>query len=158
MSDLNRKSLEEEFGIDFSDDDEIIDIDQEGNILEKEKVMNAVKILESNIERANKILDRVEEEIDKGNFSSRLVEVAGQLINSVTNASKEMISDKNYNRYLQIREKAVLLERVKIRLKNKQLSRPVNQNIIIASREDILERLEDKREKESCNQKQTEKE
>ena len=157
MSELNRKGLEEEFGIDFSDD-EIIDIDEEGNILEKEEAMNAVKILECNIERANKILDRVEEEIEKGNFSSRLVEVAGQLINSVTNASKEMISDKNYNRYLQIREKVLLLEKVKVRLKNKQLSRPVNQNIIIASREDILERLEDKREKESCNQKQTEKE
>jgi hypothetical protein len=157
MSELNRKGLEEEFGIDFSDD-EIIDIDEEGNILEKEEAMNAVKILECNIERANKILDRVEEEIEKGNFSSRLVEVAGQLINSVTNASKEMISDKNYNRYLQIREKVLLLEKVKVRLKNKQLSRPVNQNIIIASREDILERLEDKREKESYNQKQTEKE
>lgn len=149
MSDLNRKSLEEEFEIDFSGD-EIIDIDEEGNIIEKEKAINALKVLESNIERANRILNRVEEEMENGNFSSRLVEVAGQLINSVTNASKEIISDKNYNKYLQIRDKMVLLEKIKIRLKNKKLSRPTNQNIIIASREDILKKLEDvKRDSES---------
>jgi len=149
MSDLNRKSLEEEFEIDFSGD-EIIDIDEEGNIIEKEKAINALKVLESNIERANRILNRVEEEMENGNFSSRLVEVAGQLINSVTNASKEIISDKNYNKYLQIRDKMVLLEKIKIRLKNKKLSRPTNQNIIIASREDILKKLEDiKRDNES---------
>jgi len=150
MSDLNRKSLEEEFEINFTNDENIIDIYENGNILEKEKIVNAIKVLESNIDRANRILDKVEEEFLNGNFSSRLVEVSSQMISSITNACKEIISDKNYNKYLQIRDKMVLLKEVEIRLKRKQISKPTNQNIIIASREDILKKLEEIKE-ESTN-------
>ena len=153
MSELNRKELEKEFGIDFYYSDcDIIDIDNQGNVIEnREDVIDALGILEKNIERANGILDRVEEEIQNGNFSARMVEVAGQIINSITNASKEIISDKNYNKYLQIREKVVLLEQIKIKMKRKSLERPTTQNVIIASREDVLKKLEEiKKENENC--------
>jgi hypothetical protein len=90
MTILNRKKLSEEFDMDFEENNEITDL--------VPKVTDK-SVLESNIDRANRILDLIEGELNDGNFEARLIEVAGQLINSVTNAQKEIISDINYNEY-----------------------------------------------------------
>ncbi len=102
--------------------------------------------LKDNVDRANDMLDLVEEELTSGNFSARLVEVAGQLINSVTNASKEIVSSINYQKYLQIRENLVKLKKMEIEMKNKQSKSPRSQNIIITDRESVLKFLEENKE------------
>ena len=65
------------------------------------------EVLKENIDRANRILDRVEAELERGNFTARMVEVAGNILSTVTNSSKEMLANINYKKYLQIRESMV---------------------------------------------------
>jgi hypothetical protein len=99
-----------------------------------------VDILKGNIRKANQILDKIQDEIEKGNFTARMVEVAGNIINGITAASKEIIGKENYTGYLEIRKElkdlkereVVIKERVGIR------GTTTNQNIIITSREDLL--------------------
>jgi hypothetical protein len=107
--------------------------------------------LEENIEKANNILDLVIAEVANGNFSARLVEVAGQIINSITNASKEMITGSHNVAYLQLREKMLELKRVEIEMKKTKSQRPTNQNIIISDRESILKFLDN--DVENSNEK-----
>ena len=95
MPELNRERLSDVFDIN-NNPPKIIEpvvleptIHKDGNEVEED--------LKGNIDRANRILDLVEEELENGNFSSRLVEVAGQLVNAVTNASKELDEQKSYH-------------------------------------------------------------
>ena len=129
---LDRKGLSEEFDIEY--------IRAENKKLEK-KSKNAEESLEENVERANKILDMVEEELENGNFSARLVEVAGQIMNTITNSNKETLANINYKTYLQIREKLIKYKYDELKTKQNKLKIPTNQNIIISNRKDILKIL-----------------
>lgn len=135
---LDRDNLQEEFDMD--------PLEQEMVSLTKSLSDDPIDSLKDNVDRANDILDMVESELESGNFSARLAEVAGQLINSVTNASKEIISSINYQKYLQIRESLVELKRIEIENKNKQSKIPSSQNIIITDRESVLRFLEENKE------------
>lgn len=141
MVQLDRKNLSEEFGIEYVEG-EVQEINQEirGSAIPDE-------ILISNISRANRLLDRVEQEIDQGNFSARICEVAGQLINSVTNASSQIITDEYNRAYLQVRQNLIKLKEVEMRIKQRVAGTPKSQNIIVASREDIMQFLKDDDEK-----------
>jgi len=137
---LDRQNLEEEFNINDEQpvEPEIVD-DHDEFEAEWERENDPRTIIADNIERANEILDKVQEEIQRGNFTARLVEVAGNLINSVTAASKELISDENYRRYLHLRDKLVKLKKVEVEWKVSGKSNKItNQNLILANREDIL--------------------
>ena len=96
---LNRDNLSEVFDME--------DIERDVDRLTLVSETDPEEVLKENIERANRILDRVEDEIQRGNFTARMVEVAGNILNTVTNSSKEMISNINYKKYLQIREAMV---------------------------------------------------
>jgi hypothetical protein len=74
-----------------------------------------------------------------------LAEVAAALINSVTLAGKELISDENYKVYLQLKERMLYLKNKEIEMKRMKKEAPKNQNLIIASREDVLKMLNDKK-------------
>ena len=129
---LDRKGLSEEFDIDY--------LKAENKKLEKSS-KNAEESLEDNVERANRILDMVETELENGNFSARLVEVAGQIMNTVTNANKETIANINYKTYLQIREKLIQYKYDELEAKKNKMKIPTNQNIIVTTREDVLKIL-----------------
>ena len=94
--------------------------------------------LKENIDRANRILDRVEQELENGNFTARMVEVAGNILNTVTNSSKELITNINYKKYLQIREKMVKYKYDELEAKKQKFRSPTSQNIIVSNREDIM--------------------
>ena len=129
---LDRKELSKEFDIEY--------IKSENKKLENQS-KNAEESLEENVERANRVLELVESELNEGNFSARLVEVAGQIMNTITNANKEIITNINYKTYLQIREKLIQYKYDELKSKQKNIKMTTNQNIIVSNRKDILEIL-----------------
>ena len=54
-----------------------------------------LEALRNNIHNANQLLEKIQHEMNNGNFSARLSEVAFGIINSITQASKEIISDRD---------------------------------------------------------------
>ena len=146
MPTLDRQGLEEEFNMDTEAVEPEI-VENEGPDpfeLEWEEDIDDIKVLKDNIDRANNILDRVEEELSEGNFSARLVEVAGQLINSITQGTKTILDNTNYNKYLDIKKGLALLKKREVDIKAMKLDKPKSQNLIVASREDVLKALEGK--------------
>jgi hypothetical protein len=130
---LNRNRLSETFDIE--------DIKREVESISFNEKTDPEEILRENINRANRILDRVEQEIEGGNFTARMVEVAGNILNTVTNSSKEIISNINYKKYLQIREAMVKYKYDELEAKKSKFRSPTNQNIIVSNREDIMKLL-----------------
>jgi hypothetical protein len=141
MPELDRRGLENEFNINTeSIEPEIVDDEGPDPFeLEWEQENEDAEILRKNIERANIILDQVTEELTNGNFSARIVEVASNLINSITTASKVLMDDTNYNKYIDIRKSLALLKKREVDIKELKVHKPAGQNnLIIASREDVL--------------------
>jgi hypothetical protein len=107
---------------------------------------DAVDALKKNIHNANQLLEKIQHEMNNGNFSARLAEVAGTVINSVTQASKEILTDKNQGEYMDVRKALVLLKEKELQIKEAKIVRgPSNNttNVLIASREDILKSISD---------------
>ena len=136
---LNRQNLQQEFNV---SEEEPVEPEILEDEFEKEwdDTNNPRTIIKDNIERANAILDKVEIEINSGNFSARLVEVAGNIINSITAASKELISDENYKQYLSLRKKLVKYKKLEVdfKISGRSNSKITNQNLILTNREDLL--------------------
>jgi hypothetical protein len=136
---INIKSLEEEFNLgeakkkaaelrkrirnidDYADPD--------GNLM-------------SVIERANALLDRIEEEIDGGAFSPRLIEVAAALINSITQASNSLLTNTLSIEGMAHKKGYLELKREELEIKRTQVAGGAgfNQtnNILVSSREDLM--------------------
>jgi len=135
----------------FSDADNL-DRDIEEKIVDFETNIdydNAIDALKKNIYNANQLLEKIQHEMNNGNFSARLAEVASTIINSVTQASKEIISDENYGDYMEVRRALVQLKAKEIEIKEARGVRPANQtNVLVTSREDLLKVLEDKKPKQ----------
>ena len=146
---LDLTTLDEAFGINYNnlpksltpEPREEIDID----------FNDPVSILKGNIQKANQILDKVQDEIDNGNFTARMVEVAGNIINGITAASKEIITKENYSDYLEIKKDLTALKEREVIIKEKTGIRgsgnTTNQNIIVTSREDLLKIMAGKQPK-----------
>ncbi len=152
---LNRQNLEDEFNMTENNYDviepEVVDDEPDPFLIEWENDTSNAEVIRKNIERANVILDQISEELVNGNFIPRLVEVAGQLINSVTAATKVLIDDTNYNKYLDIRKSLALLKKREVDIKELGSNRPRNQNLILASREDVLKIFRDGPDKQLEN-------
>lgn len=148
MATLNRQGLEDEFNITELEaiEPEIVERDP----FEEEWIQETgdIQILKDNLDRANTILDKVQDEVEGSNFSARLVEVAGQLINSITVGVKTIIDNTNYNNYLGLKKQLVLLKKREVDIKALKLDKPKTQNLIVASREDVLKLIEEKKIKE----------
>lgn len=113
---------------------------------------DALEALKSNIFNANQLLEKIQFEMNNGNFSARLAEVAGSIINSITQSSKEILSDKNYGEYMQVRKALVQLKAKELEIKEQKMitgSGPRTQtNVLVTSREDLLRILENKKPKQ----------
>ena len=148
---LDLNMLDEVFGLDYNDLPE--GREPENNEMEEIEVNydDPVEILKANIKKANIILDRINEEITKGNFTARMVEVAGNIINGITAASKEIITKENYSGYLEVRKELNDLKEREVVIKERAGMRgpqPTNQqNIIVTNREDLLKLMEGKQPK-----------
>jgi len=127
---LNRDNLSDVFDMD--------EIESEVDRLTLVSESDPEEALKENIDRANRILDRVEQELENGNFTARMVEVAGNILSNVTNSSKELIANINYKKYLQIREKMVKYKYDELEAKKQKFRSPTSQNIILSNREDIM--------------------
>lgn len=115
---------------------------------------DAIDALRKNIYNANQLLEKIQHEMNNGNFTARLAEVAGTVINSVTQASKEILTDKNQTEYMDVRKALVLLKEKEIAIKEAKLVRGPSggtTNVLIASREDILKSIQDKTLREIGN-------
>lgn len=142
MPSLNRKNISDELGIDFVENNVYMNCENE---LEYDN-SSTEEILRKNISRANRILDRVEFEMNNGNFQARLVEVAGQLINSVSTAVANLNLTEYNLQYLELRNRIVSLKEFEVKLKERNNSGVTNQNIIVTDRETILRMLENKKD------------
>lgn len=142
MRELDLDGLNEEFGIDgnlpvdTSLDFDEVDIDYD----------DPISILKGNIQKANQLLDKIQSEMLGGNFTARMVEVAGNIINAITTASQQIISKKNYEGYLEIKQELNKLKEREVIIKEKSGVKGGNiqnqQNIIVSSREDLLKIME----------------
>lgn len=147
MNELDLDGLNDEFGIgdgnlpiDTSLDFEEVEIDYD----------DPISILKGNIKKANQLLDKVQSEMLGGNFTARMVEVAGNIINGITAASKEIIASDNAEDFIKIKHEITKLKEREVIIKEKSGikgggNRIENQqNVIVTSREDLLKIMEGK--------------
>jgi len=132
---IDRKELQNEFDME--------PLNEEVKEITKNIIEGPIETLKDNITKANEVIDLLMKEMKNGNLSARMAEVSGQLINSVTNASKEIIAGTNYSEYLHIKYKMLKLKKLEIDIKNKKLDNPSKDNLIIADRESILRLLDE---------------
>lgn len=142
---LDITQLDKLLGVDNEEEDRGFDpaiIQQIMEIDEEIDYNDPVSILKINIKRANRILDYIQMEMLAGNFTARMVEVAGAIINGVTAASKEIITKENYEKYIDIRKELNDLKEREVVVKEQKLVKGSGvknqQNIILTSREDLL--------------------
>ncbi len=138
MPELNRSNLEE-----------ILDIE----VVEVQKEMASApaqeepeQIIRKNITKANNILDSIEAELKNGNFSARLVEVASLVINSITQASTQIMINKSNLDSLQIKRDVLKLKEKELEIKSRLLAgqQPAGRDrLVITDRETILKYLKD---------------
>jgi hypothetical protein len=135
---LNRDTLTDEFNMEANNI-----IEEIRHATGEPTIDNPNQWIEDNIKKANKLLDKVLQESDAGNFSPRMVEVGSLLINSITIAYEKILSKKMGETSLQIKKNMLLLKERELNIKEKMLKMPMNQqnNIIVADREAILKLL-----------------
>jgi len=138
---IDRASLEEEFNLEAQ---EIISDVRRATGSNAPNINNPDKYVEDNIERANKMIDKVLEEMDNGNFTPRLAEVSALLANSVTIAYEKILSKHATESNLKIKKRMLELKERELDLKERALSTQnnvINGNIIISDRESMLKFL-----------------
>jgi len=144
MRELDLNRLNEEFGI---DENLPINTDLDFNEVDID-YDDPISILKGNIQKANQLLDKIQNEMLGGNFTARMVEVAGNIINGITAASKEIISEKNYKGYLEVKQELNKLKEREVVIKEKTGIKGGHvenqQNIIVTSREDLLKIMDGK--------------
>ena len=111
------------------------------------------EVLRMNIERANTLLDRLEEEIDNPTSTprggiARLMEVASTLINTVTTAANSMMSLTFNEQDVAYKDKVLTLMESELEIKklvaNKQPTQGAltqNNQIVLTNRNDLLDLL-----------------
>jgi hypothetical protein len=111
---------------------------------------DADQILVDNIARANRILDKVEDSIDRGVFTASMIEAAGRMIETVTSAANS-ITGIGYNAEV-IRQKDRDLDRKERELLVKGLVKgaenvTINNNNLTMNREELLKLISDSKNK-----------
>jgi len=149
--------LSKEFGIDKEDlesleCDESIDnsndVIDEMVISDGASIENPDKILESNINKANTVLDKVISEMKRGNFSARMAEVAGQLVNAVTNAVDKVYLKNVGIDNLLIKDKMLSLKEKEASIREKLVDargKTPREKLIVTDRETILGMLKEEK-------------
>lgn len=155
MSELNRKSLEEELEIESAD----IPIETFKEVLEKAKQMeDPDNVLASIIEKAGTFLDMIERECVNGAMSARYLEVANQIMNTLLSTTNSLVDNKSKefndelkqvrivqrDRELDQRDKELEIKEYfyKNKLKSGEGDQPnTTNNILVTDRESLLKYL-----------------
>ena len=106
-------------------------------------------IILDNINRANRFLDMIEEQVYKGNGTATMMESVGTLINAVTNAATSITGISYNNDVLEIRRNELALREKKLTLEHMKGNDPklpttvegdvnITQNTITMTREELL--------------------
>lgn len=114
----------------------------------KDNIPDIDQIILDNIDRANRILNRVEDTIGTGAFTASMIEAAGKLIDSVTSAATS-ITGIGYNnetlrqkeRDLDIKEKKLMIDGA---LKNASNVNITNNNLVM-NREELMKLIKEGR-------------
>jgi hypothetical protein len=153
----NTKALDDLFNVAI-EDNQIIDIGTgeilgEVNAMRKElkeledDLPDADQILVNNIDRANRILDKVEASIETGAFTASMIEAAGKMIETVTSAANS-ITGIGYNAEV-IRQKDRDLDRKERELLVKGIvgkvegGLTINNNNLTMNREDLMKMIKE---------------
>jgi len=129
--------------------------DLQETINDKDEKEDPDNILYSNIERANRFLDILEEKINNKinnktkESLSRLFEVSSQLINAITSATQSIAgsyqSDLEYQyklEKLELQNKELMVKYALKGGENQKGGNVTNNNLIVSSREDILKMMQ----------------
>ena len=103
-------------------------------------------IIYTNIDRANRMLDRIEEEVESQG-SARMFEVAAQLINAITQASSSIVGTSQHADELEYKQRILDLKEREVAVKeaigtSKNDPKTVN-NMIVTDRESLLKMIND---------------
>ena len=155
MNDIDRQSLEDEFGIENED----IEIESFKTVLRKVKnIEDPNNVLTTIVDKASIFLDMIERESVNGGMSARYMEVASQIINSLIAASTSIatinstyfnddlkaIKTKQKDKEIEQKDRELDIKELYYRDK-KQIEGKSNQNIIVTDRESILKFIEGKK-------------
>ena len=107
-------------------------------------------IIYTNIDRANRMLDRIEEEVENAG-SARMFEVAAQLINAITQASSSIVGTNQHADELEYKQRILDLKEREVAVKeaigtNNSSTKTVN-NMIVTDRESLLQMINDNDDK-----------
>lgn len=112
-----------------------------------ENYVDTDAVLKKNIERAELLLDKIQEEVENGVMDSKLMASAASLIAAVTQAANSFITNSTSLEMIAIKQEGMDIKRKELELKeavkNSQSSIPSQQtniqnNVVLSSREEIL--------------------
>jgi hypothetical protein len=148
MTKLNEEKLAEELDMEVLEA-EVSDIQDSFRINTSIENSTPDQILKNNIERANRVLDILEDDaLERKVISARKAEVMAQLINAVTNAANSIISDEYNKDYLQLRRSVLQLKEKEMRIKEIGTGDGnVSERILVTDRETIMQLLRDGKDK-----------
>lgn len=169
---INVSSLEKEFNLSKKQQNQLNQVEEMRDTLkEEEKKVRESKedpddILYKNIQRANNLLDTLQENISNGNSEPRMFEVAGQLINAITTASSSIVGVTQHDDDMEYKQK--WLEFKEKELAVKQAAKAVKgggkegieggyqqNNIIVSDRESLIQFLKSNKEQiQSSNEEE----
>lgn len=142
-------ALAQEFNMDINENLNVDDFIDTSNLSASE-VSDPDIVISTNINKANAILDRVINEINRAGMTPRLGEVASQLISTINQAAGQIYTKEFDFGSLRIKKKMLDLKEREVLLKERALSSgkggTVNQNIILTDRETVLRLLKEKKE------------
>jgi hypothetical protein len=150
MENIDLEKLARGFGIDEDEDCEDPSSSNHNENLEiitdSIDITNPDKILEDNIFKANVVLDKILSNINSGRFTPRMGEVAGQLVNAVTNAVEKVFARDAGIKNLLIKDKMLGLKEketdIKERIFEMKNSKKKNEKeYLVTDREKILQIL-----------------
>jgi hypothetical protein len=101
-----------------------------------------------NINRANRILDKVEEDItgDRGNYTASLIEACSNLINTVTSAANSITGITVGQEQLRQKERALDIKEKEVAIKGIMKGDgnvTVNNNSLIMNREELMKMIKE---------------
>ena len=104
------------------------------------------KIILDNINRANRMLDLIEEDVKSGSRSARLFEVCGQLINAITSAATSITGISYNQQVIDNKERALDIKEKELTVKN--IARGdgdvnVTNNNLIMTQQQLLDMLKE---------------
>lgn len=122
---------------------EVVEMRKELKEIE-ESLPDVDQIILSNIERANRFLDKIEESLMAGNLSAGMMESVGTLINAVTAAATSITGISYNNDVLDIRREELRIREKKLTIENIAKGAQevhITNNNLTMTREELLKEL-----------------